>query len=183
MQHFFEASGAMLLEAERRAGIRHHVTLSAIGVGQLDRGYFRAKRAQEEIAATSGIAFTIVRAAPFYEYIYNLIDEGGDGGVIHLPPICVQPIAADDVAGALMRVVEEPPANGVVEIAGPDIFRLSALGEEILTANEDGRTIIADRDARYFCAQMEDETLVGGASARLGKIVFEDWLRTCLSVA
>jgi uncharacterized protein YbjT (DUF2867 family) len=124
-----------------------------------------------------------VRAAPFYEYIYNLIDEGGDGGVIHLPPICVQPIAADDVAKALLRVVVEPPANGVVEIAGPETFRLSALGEEILTANEDARTIIPDRDARYFCAQMADETLVGGANARLGKVVFDDWLRSCLAVA
>jgi uncharacterized protein YbjT (DUF2867 family) len=183
MQHFFEASGATLLTAARNAGIRHHVTLSAIGVGRLDRGYFRAKGAQEEIAVASGIPFTIVRATPFYEYIYNLIDEGGDGGVIHLPPIFIQPIAADDVADALLRVVLEPPINGVVEIAGPDTYRLPALGEEILTANEDTRAIVADRDARYFCAQMDDETLIGRDQARLGATLFDDWLRQSLAVA
>jgi len=183
MQHFFEASGTILLAAERDAGVRHHVTLSAIGVGRIDRGYFRAKRAQEEIAAASGIPFTIVRATPFYEYIYNLIDEGGDGDVIHLPPIHVQPIAADDVAEALSRVVQEPCVNGVVEIAGPETHRLPAIGEEMLTANEDGRTIIADRDARYFCAQMGDETLTGGTKARLGTTLFDDWLRQSLALA
>jgi len=183
MQRFFEASGATLLTAERGAGILHHVTLSAIGVGRLDRGYFRAKRAQEEIAAASGIPFTIVRATPFYEYIYNLIDEGGDGGVIHLPPIRIQPIAADDVAEALLRVAIEPPVGGLVEIAGPDEYWLPALGEEILTANEDGRTILPDRDARYFCAQLGEETLVGGAGARLGGTIFDDWLRGCLALA
>jgi len=183
MQLFFEASGTKLLRAERAAGVMHHVTLSAIGVGRLDRGYFRAKRAQEQIAAASGVPFTIVRATPFYEYIYNLIDEGGDGGLIHLPPIHIQPIAADDVAEALLRVLPGRPANGVVEIAGPGVYRLPALGEEILTANEDARTIITDRAAPYFCAQMEDETLVGGEGAQIGRTVFDDWLRACLADA
>jgi len=183
MQRFFEASGATLLAAERRAGITHHVTLSAVGVGRLDRGYFRAKRAQEEIAVAAGIPFSIVRATPFFEYIYNLIDEGGDGAVIHLPPIHIQPVAADDVAEALLRVVLDPPVNGIVEIAGPEAYRLPTLGEEILTANEDARAIVPDRDAHYFCAQMDDETLLGDADARLGKTMFDDWLRECLALA
>ena len=182
MQRFFEAAGATLLTAARSAGVRHHVTLSAIGVGRLDRGYFRAKRAQEDIAAASGIPFTIVRATPFYEYIYNLIDEGGDADVLHLPPIWVQPIAADDVAEALARVVLESPVNGVVEIAGPELYRLPAIGEEMLTANEDMRAIIADRDARYFCAQLEDETLIGGDRAWMGPTLFDDWLRQSLAM-
>jgi uncharacterized protein YbjT (DUF2867 family) len=180
MQRFFEVSGATLLRFEQEAGIAHHVTLSAIGVGRLDQGYFRAKRAQEDIAIASGIPFTIVRATPFYEYIYNLIDEGGDGRIIHLPPICIQPMAADDVADELLRVALEPPVNGIVEIAGPETYRLPAISEEILTANEDERTIIPDRDARYFCAQMDDETLTGGEHARLGSTVFDDWLRQSL---
>jgi uncharacterized protein YbjT (DUF2867 family) len=180
MQRFFEASGAILLAAERAAGIFHHVTLSAVGVGRLDRGYFRAKRAQEGIAIASGIPFTIVRATPFYEYIYNLIDQGGDGGVMHLPPVRIRPIAADDVATALLRVVLGPPQNRVIEIAGPDSYTLPALGEEILTLNEDPRAIIADRAARYFCAHMDDETLTGSGDAGLGTIRFDDWLRQSL---
>jgi len=183
MQRFFEASGATLLSAARSAGVRHHVTLSAIGVGRLDRGYFRAKQAQEEIAAASGIPFTIVRATPFYEYIYNLIDEGGDEDALHLPPIWIQPIAADDVADALARLVLERPANGVIEIAGPELYRLPAIGEEMLTANEDIRAIVTDRDAHYFCAQMGDETLTGGDRAWLGPTLFDDWLRQSIAMA
>lgn len=182
MQRFFEASGTTLLTAERSAGIVHHVTLSAVGVGRLDRGYFRAKSAQEKITIASGIPFTIVRATPFYEYIYRIIDEGGDGDYIHLPPIRIQPIAADDVAEALLRVVLEPPVNGIIEIVGPHIHPLSVLGEEILTANEDTRAIIVDRDTHYFCARMDDEELTGGDDARQGSTIFDDWLRQCLAI-
>jgi hypothetical protein len=70
----------------------------------------------------------------------------------------------------------------VVEIAGPELYRLPAIGEEMLTANEDMRAIIADRDARYFCAQLEDGTLIGGDRAWMGPTLFDDWLRQSLAM-
>jgi uncharacterized protein YbjT (DUF2867 family) len=45
---FFEHSGRHLAQAEREAGVCHHVDLSVVGTDRLpDNGYFRAKLAQE----------------------------------------------------------------------------------------------------------------------------------------
>ncbi len=46
---FFTASSRRLLEAGRRAGVRHHVALSIVGVDRADWGYYAGKRAQEEL--------------------------------------------------------------------------------------------------------------------------------------
>lgn len=180
MRRFFEVSGARLLAAEREAGIVHHVTLSAVGAGHVQGGYFLAKSAQEDLVVASDIPFTIVRSTPVFEYIYNIVDAGGDGDVIRLPPVRIQPIAADDVAKALLRVVLARAMNGVIEVAGPDTYRLPALAEQILTAFEDSRTILVDENAPYFGARMNDEPLTGGDHPRFASTGFGDWLRQSL---
>src|SRR5690606_16390930 len=53
---FFETSGTNLLEAEARAGVKHHVALSIVGADRLpDSGYLRAKVAQEALIKRSGV--------------------------------------------------------------------------------------------------------------------------------
>jgi uncharacterized protein YbjT (DUF2867 family) len=177
MLRFFEASGPRLLAAERSAAIPHHVTLSAVGVGRVNGGYFRAKSAQEEQVVGADLPFTIVRSTPVFEYIYNLVDAGAEGDVIRLPPVLIQPIAAGDVAKALLRVALAKPTNAIIEIAGPLTYALPDLAEEILTAFEDSRTILVDENAPYFGAHIGDEPLTGGDHPRFASTSFEDWLR------
>lgn len=180
MQHFFEAAGANLFAAERQALVPHHIALSAVGTDQLDSGYFKAKRVQEDQVIASHIPFTIVRATPFFEYLYDVVDQGGDGDTLRLPPVLIQPIAADDVASALVQSALAGPSNNIVEVAGPDTFSLPTLAEEILTANEDCRTVIADPDALYFGAHMAGASLTGGEHPRFAPTSFDDWLRHSL---
>lgn len=180
MQRFFEASVPHLLASEREAGVAHHVTLSAVGVDRVNSGYFLAKGAQEDMVVASDIPFTIVRSTPVFEYIYNIVDKGGEGGVVRLPPVRIQPIAADDVARALLRVALGRPANGILEVAGPVTYRLPDLAEEVLTAFEDSRTIVEDEDAPYFGARIGGEPLTGGDHPRFASTSFEDWLRKSL---
>jgi len=180
MQLFFEEAGANLFGAERAANVCHHVALSAVGVDRLSSGYFGAKKAQEDLIAASGIPFTIVRSTPFFEYLYKVVDQGGEGDTLRLPNILIQPVAGDDVARALVRTALARPANGIVEMAGPETFALPSLAQEILTANEDCRTVIADPDAAYFGAQIGNTSLVGGDHPRFGPTRFEDWLRRSL---
>jgi uncharacterized protein YbjT (DUF2867 family) len=47
---FFEAETRNLLAAEERAGVRHRVVLSIVGVDRVDSGYYFGKRGQEELA-------------------------------------------------------------------------------------------------------------------------------------
>ena len=151
MERFFAASGAQLGTAAREAGVRHLVALSAVGAAEIDDGYYRAKQLQEARLRDAGLPFTIVRSTPFYEFIYKIVDAGGEGDTVRLPPVHMQPIGADDLATALARITLGVPANGIVEIAGPDRHLLPDLALTILTANEDPRSIAVDHGPRVRC--------------------------------
>lgn len=175
---YFETSSRNLLAAEEAAGIRHHVALSVVGTDRLpESGYFRAKMAQEDLIRASRLPYTILRATPFFEFITGIVEASANGDVLRLPPASVQPIAADDVVSALRDIAMGRPQNRELEIVGPDRFRLTELAEEILTANEDPRQVVADPQALYFGAVLKDDTLVPGEHPRFAPTRFEDWIR------
>jgi uncharacterized protein YbjT (DUF2867 family) len=178
---FFTTSGRNLLAAARRAGVRHHVALSVVGTQRLaESGYFRAKIAQEELIRASGLPYTIVHSTQFFEFlgaVATAAAAAGQDDTIALSPAFIQPIASDDVAGALADVVLGAPVNGIVEIAGPDRFRLSDLVRDYLAVKGDTRTVRADVHARYFGAELKEDTLVPQGPARLGASRIGNWLQ------
>jgi len=97
-------------------------------------------------------------------------------GKVHVPPVLFQPMSADDVASAVGKVAVGPPANGIVEIGGPEQFRIDELVRRRLVALKDPREVIADPNALYSGARITDKTLVPGKNARLGETRFETWL-------
>src|SRR3954470_11282348 len=99
------------------------------------------------------------------------------------PPALIQPMAADDVASGVARVAVGPPLNDIVEIAGPDQFRLDELIRGLLKASNDPREVIADPQARYFGIAPSERTLLPGDDARIGKIRLGDWLRNAATQA
>lgn len=68
------------------------------------------------------------------------------------------------------------PVNGVVEVAGPEQFRLDQLIREGLNARQDPREVVSDPQARYFGAILGTHTLVPADGARLGEMHFREWL-------
>ena len=174
---FFLTSTRNILAAEVAAGVSHHVALSVVGTDRLpDSGYFRAKLAQEEAIKAATIPYTIVRATQFFEFIGRVADSNTDGETVRVPPVLVQPEAADDVAAALAVAAVGAPVNGTVELAGPEQFRFDELTRRVLGANGDPRVVTADGRARYFGAELDDGSLVPGDDARIAPTRFEDWL-------
>src|SRR3954449_9072987 len=174
---FFETSTRNLLAAEAAAGVGHHVALSVVGTERLsESGYFRAKIAQEQLIRDSSIPYSIVHATQFFEFLKTIATAATDGNTVRLAPVLIQPIAADDVARAMAQMSVGHPANGIVEVAGPEQLRLDELIRRGLSARNDPRGVIADRHARYFGAELGERTLVPGDGARLGETRFEDWL-------
>jgi uncharacterized protein YbjT (DUF2867 family) len=174
---FFQTTARNVLAAEATAGVRHHVALSVVGTDRLsDSGYFRGKLAQEEAVQAGSVPYTILRATQFFEFIGRVADSSMEGGRVHLPPVLVQPEAADDVATALADVALSEPVNGIVELAGPEQFRFDELARRVLRANNDPRRVTADVHARYFGAVLDDHTLTPGSNARIAPTRFEDWL-------
>ena len=174
---FFDTSGRNLLAAEAAAGVGHHVALSVVGTDRLlGSGYFRAKMAQESLVKASEIPYTIVRSTQFFEFMSGIAKSSTVGQTVHLSPALVQPIASDDVAAALADVAVGAPLNGTVEVAGPERLRLDELVRRFLSANQDERQVITDVHARYFGAELNDQSLTPGNGARVATTRFEDWL-------
>ncbi|HOL71761.1 MAG TPA: SDR family oxidoreductase [Bryobacteraceae bacterium] len=175
--HFFETSTRNLLAYGAAAGVRHHIALSVVGTERmLESGFFRAKLAQENLVKASSMPHSILRATQFFEFTQKIADFSTEGDKVRLPPVLFQPMAADDVAGALAEVAMNQPVNGVVEIGGPEQFRLNEFIRRYLAARKDPREVISDPHARYYGIQVSERMLVPGAGARLGDTRFEDWL-------
>ena len=174
---FFETSTRNLLTGEAGAGVGHHVALSVVGTDRLsESGYMRAKIAQEKLIKESSIPYSIVHATQFFEFLKGLADISMVGDKVLLPPVLFQPMAADDVASGIARIAVGQPVNGLVEIAGPEQFRVDELVRRRLVSLKDNREVVADPNARYGGAKVSDRTLLPGNNARLGETRFETWL-------
>jgi uncharacterized protein YbjT (DUF2867 family) len=174
---FFETSTRNILGAEAAAGVGHHVALSVVGTERLaESGYMRAKIAQEKLIKNSSIPYTIVRATQFFEFAVRMADEASDGDTARVPPVLIQPMAADDVAAAVCNVALAAPLNNTIEIAGPEPLRFEDFVREGLRSAGDQRVVVADPQARYFGARLTERTLLPGDGAQLGPTRFGDWL-------
>jgi uncharacterized protein YbjT (DUF2867 family) len=174
---FFLTSTRNTLAAASAAGVDHHVGLSVVGADRLpDSGYLRAKVAQEETVAAGAVPYTILRASQFFEFIGRIADSSADGDTVRLAPVFVQPESADDVAAALADVVMSEPVNGIIELGGPEQFRLDELARRVLSAKNDPRRVTADVHALYFGTELDDHSLTPGSGARIAPTRFEDWL-------
>jgi uncharacterized protein YbjT (DUF2867 family) len=182
---FFETSTGNLLAAEKAAGVGHHVALSVVGTERLaDKGYFHAKRVQEQLIEESGTPYSIVHATQFYEFLAAIAALATDGDTVRLPPVQFQPMASEDVAKAVGRTAAGTPVNGIVEVAGPEKFRMDELVRQALRARNDPRQVVTDPAAPYFGVyEVDDSTLVPADGAILGDVRFRDWLERQLAVA
>lgn len=179
---FFLTSTRNLLAAEAKAGVKHHVALSIVGTQRLgDSGYMRAKAVQENLIRNWGVPYTIVESTQFFEFIERIAKGAEVDGVYRVSPALIQPIAAADVVAALTEASLSAPLNGVIEIGGPQAAPLDELARQILSARGDPKPIVADVQARYFGALLNDKSLVPGPKARLGAKRFDDWLRQSIT--
>src|SRR5262249_34480970 len=160
---FFTTSTRNLLNYAATAGVRHYVALSVVGTERIpDSPYLRAKNAQEALIREGGIPYSIVHATQFFEFVKRIADEATVGTTVRLPPILIQPMAADDVATAVARVAVGAPLNGTVEVGGPQQFWFDELIRQGLRARNDPREVVADPHARYFGAELGERSLIPG---------------------
>ena len=177
---FFEKAGRNLLSAETTGGVKHHVALSIVGADRNPTsGYMRAKVAQENVIKSFKVPFTIIRSTQFFEFVKGIAQSATEGQTVRLSPGMMQPIAADDVAAAVTGVAVAAPVNGTIEIAGPEPIRMDEFVRRFLSATGDAREVTTDVHARYFGAELNDQSLVPlpGDKPRLGPTRFDEWLK------
>lgn len=174
---FFLTAGKNIIAAETAAGVGLHVALSVVNTERLlDIGYFRAKLVQETLIRNSPIPYTLLHATQFMEFLRGIAQEATRGDGVHLSHAFIQPIAAEDVATAVVASALSPAANRTIEIGGPEKFHLDELIARVLAHDKDTRKVVTDADARYFGIRLNDNSLIPGRDARLGATSFDWWL-------
>lgn len=155
-----------LVRAASRAGTRHLVYISVVGVDRIpivsgvDRtmfGYFGSKLAAERVVADSGLPWTTLRATQFHDLVLMVAQQ-----MARLPVIPVaagfrfQPVDAGEVADRLVELALGTPAGLVPDMAGPQVYEMAALIRGYLQAHRKRRPILPvrlpGRAARAFRA-------------------------------
>lgn len=176
---FFVRAGRNLAAAEKAAGVAHHVALSVVGTERLlESGYFRAKLAQEELIASSGIPWTLVRATQFFEFAGAIAGAATVDGVTRATNAAIQPVASADVAALVAEVALKAPLNAMVEIAGPEKMPIVELVKQYFAATGEPKDVLADDAAGYFGTTIDDRSLTPNDGARISDKRFGDWLAT-----
>ncbi|MDH6465626.1 uncharacterized protein YbjT (DUF2867 family) [Micromonospora sp. A200] len=175
---FFRTSMTNLLAAGERAGVRHQVILSIVGVDQVPQlDYYRAKTLQEDLLRQGPTPYSIVRATQFFEFMNAVLSWTSDDSTIRLPATRIQPMAAADVVDAVVDVCTGTPLQGIRNVAGPDVFALDDLGKVTLAAQHDDRTVVTDDKAGMF-AVVAGDVLIAGPDAHLAPTHYQDWIQS-----
>ncbi|WP_406064248.1 SDR family oxidoreductase [Streptomyces sp. NBC_01077] len=178
---FFRTTVSNLLRAGERAGVRHQVALSIVGVDQVpDLDYYRAKVVQEDLLRNGPTPYSIVRATQFFEFMDAVISWTATDGEVRLPATPLQPIASADVVAALAGVATAEPLDGTLDVAGPDVLTLDEIGRITLAARGDDRRVVVDDQAGMFAA-VRGDVLTPSPDARRAPTHYRDWLGAVLA--
>lgn len=172
---FFESATGHLLAAGERAGVRHHVTLSIVGCDVVDMGYYLGKRRQEELVAAGPLPWTILRATQFHEFAGQMIDRSPRPVALALRML-TQPVAARDVATALVACALGGPAGRAADLAGPRPERLDRLVRAELRRRGSRRLAVPLPMTGRIGRQVRDGGLLPGPGAGLTTQAFDEWL-------
>ena len=174
---FFTTAGRNLIAAETVAGVKLHVALSVVGTEHLQgSGYFRAKLAQETLIEAGPIPYTLLHATQFMEFLRGIAQSATEGDTVRLSHALIQPMAAEDVADAVVEAALAPAVNGTIEVGGPETFPIDEIVSRVLAHDRDPRTVVVDPEARYFGVKLEQNSLIPGPDAKLGKTRFDWWI-------
>lgn len=173
---FFGTVTKNLLAAGEKAGVRHHVLLSIVGLDHNSRApHYAGKREQERLVASGPVPWSIVRATQFHDFAAMVAGWAEKDGTATIAPLLVQPIAQDDVAAILADVAAGAPLGYKLDIAGPETQDLVDMARRTFAVR--GKDIkLVPTWRGNFGTDMAGEILLPGDGARLGTITFEDWL-------
>jgi uncharacterized protein YbjT (DUF2867 family) len=174
--HFFGTAARNIAAAEIACGVSHHVALSVLRSERLTKsGYIAGKVVQEAVVEAGSIPYSLVHAAQFFELVPMILDMSLVDGIARISDVRFQPIAADDVADALVDVALGSPVNGVVNIAGPQVYRIDDLARHLVAIEGSATIVEPDPSWTYFGAPLEDGTLLPDAYARIMPTTFDQW--------
>jgi uncharacterized protein YbjT (DUF2867 family) len=175
-RQFFGTATQKLIAAELASGVRHHITLSILGLDRIEgNGHYAGKRVQEHIARDAEIPATIVRAAQFFEFPEMVLRWTRRGDSATVPPLLIQPLAVRDLAQLLAELAAGAPANDTIEVAGPEPHDLVDMARRTLAARGEDLRLIPSWHGP-FGPEMAGDVLLPSHDSRHTATTFDHWL-------
>lgn len=172
---FFDRVGRNLLAAGEKANILHHITLSIIGIDDVDSGYYDGKRLQERLVRESNVPWTILRSAQFHEFTEQVLGMMR-GPFAIVPRMRSQPVAAYEVSNHLVELVAGPPSAMSAELAGPRAEFQPDLARRLLRADGRHRLVIPVKMPGHPGRAMAAGALLPSRDGPRGRQTFDEWL-------
>ncbi|MEU3339695.1 SDR family oxidoreductase [Streptomyces sp. NPDC002144] len=139
-----EKAAARLIAAARRAGVRHLVYISIVGVDRVPFPYYRTKLAVERMVEESGPGWTVLRATQFHDLPVMLFRALAKLPVLLLPAgVRDQPVEVAEVAARLAELAQAAPAGRVADMGGPEIRTFESLARAWLKATGRRRAVLS----------------------------------------
>ncbi|KUN97234.1 SDR family oxidoreductase [Streptomyces caeruleatus] len=138
-----EEAAARLIAAARRAGVRHLVYISIVGVDRVPFGYYRSKLAVERLVEESGLGWTVLRATQFHDLLVRVLGMLAKSPVMLLPArVKDQPVEVAEVAARLAELALDDPAGRVEDMGGPEVRTFDSLARAYLEATGRRRVVL-----------------------------------------
>lgn len=174
---FFEAATRGLLAAEFETGVGHHVSLSIVGIDDIDASYYAGKLAQERAVQAGAVPYTIARATQFHEFAGQLL-AGMRGPVAVVPKLLSRPVAAREVGEHLVTIAEGPPLGRAPDLVGPRDELLADMARRQLAHDGIRRKVLEVRFPGAYGRGLASGSLRGTRERIEGAITFDDWLNS-----
>ena len=136
-----------LVAAASQTGSAHLVYVSIVGIDHVASwGYPKRKLQAEQIVASSGLPWTILRVTQFYNYCLANARKLSRFPVAPVPAgFTVQPVDPRDVADRLVELALGEPAGRAPDMAGPQVSNWTDLLRGYLKASHRRRWVLPVR--------------------------------------
>lgn len=171
---FFDAVSRHLVAGCRQTGVRHLVALSIVGVDRVDLGYYAGKRRQEEVVLSGAVPASVLRATQFHEFAAQMLRRRGP--LVPVPVLLSRPVAAREVAAALVDLAVGPAAGLAPELAGPRRERMPDMVRRLLRRRGGHRLVLPVRVPGTAGRGMADGGLLPVEDGPRGVETFDEWL-------
>ncbi|MGY1620397.1 SDR family oxidoreductase [Geodermatophilus sp. SYSU D00691] len=169
------AQARTLLAASARAGVRHLVYVSIVGVDAIPLAYYRAKWEVERMVEQSGLPSTILRATQFHPFVTSMFTAQRRLPLLVVPTIDLQPIDVGEVADRLVELASGAPAGRVADIGGPEQRSLPSLARAWARSAGVRRPVVPlSLPGKLFAAYRSGAAMVPGPA--YGRVSYEQWL-------
>jgi uncharacterized protein YbjT (DUF2867 family) len=173
---FFTNATQNLLAAEKKAGVKHHVALSIVGIDKATSGLYAGKLVQEDEVRHGGIPWTLLRSTQFHEFVPMAVKAASVGPLVFVPTMFTQPVAAKEVAEALVDAAETGPKGRLPDLGGPRTEQLKGLVAAYLRRTRQKKRIVPLHVPGPMGKAMRKGGLIPAAGAAVGRQTFLEWL-------